>query len=195
MADWARIERALTRAHDVTSDFDLNPEHTPPDRVLKPAGVLMAIEAKPSGAEVILTRRASHLKAHAGQVAFPGGREEPEDGGPIGAALREAEEEIGLPRSHLDVLGTLPPHRTVTDYAMTPVVARLHTPFTPVPEEGEVAEVFRVPLDFLTDPANFRVASREYKGSPRYFYEVPYGDYYIWGATARVLRNFAEAYQ
>lgn len=190
MPDWQdRLAAAPDRARQATSDFDLNPGTVLPEgRVLKPAAVLIGIDA---AGQVILTQRAAHLKHHPGQIAFPGGRQDPGDADAVAAALREAHEEIGLPGDAVSVLGTLPAHETVTGYCVTPVLARVGA-FDPVPEAGEVAEVFRVPLTHLSDPGRFRVESRNWRGMPRYYYVVPWGPYYIWGATARMLRNLAE---
>ncbi len=176
-----------------SSDFDLNPDASArPGRVLKAAGVLIAVENGPDGPQVILTKRSARLKHHPGQVAFPGGRQDPGDTDSIDAALREATEEIALPRTAVEILGCLPDHETVTAYLMTPVVARVTAPFNARPEAGEVAEIFRVPLRYLSDPANFRVEGRRWQGGMRLYYTVPWGPYYIWGATARILRTLAD---
>jgi 8-oxo-dGTP pyrophosphatase MutT (NUDIX family) len=176
-----------------SSDFDLNPGVVlPPDRVLRQAGVLVACLDTADGPRIVLTKRASHLKHHPGQIAFPGGKVEPVDDGPVGAALREAEEEIALPRGQVEVLGTLPVHETVTNFVVTPVLGWVSGRFDPIPEAGEVEEVFTVPLSFLADPSNYSVQSRLWRGQRRRYYVVPWGPYYIWGATARILRGLAE---
>jgi len=196
MAGTDRIEdivRALAGCGASSSDFDLNPEVVlPPDRKLRNAGVLCAIEMDLRGPRIILTKRSARLKHHPGQIAFPGGKQEEADADPVAAALREAEEEIGLPRGQVEVLGTLSAHETVTGFMVTPVIGIVRETFVDRPEAGEVDEVFRVPLSHVTDPARFRVEGRRWRGSIRHYYTVPYGPYYIWGATARILRTLAE---
>ena len=185
--------RALAKPSGESSDFDLNPGlQLPTGRVLRPAGVLIAVWSRPSGAELILTKRSSRLKHHPGQIAFPGGKVDPGDDGPVGAALRESWEEVGLPQDRVTVLGTLPQHETVTGFLVTPVLGTISGDFTPLPGAGEVEEVFSVPLAHVTTPANFRIERRRWRGEWRRYYAVPYGPYYIWGATARILRGLAE---
>ncbi|RSK30711.1 CoA pyrophosphatase [Rhodovulum iodosum] len=189
----AALRAALARSGGATSDHDLNPDFTPPaGRVLRPAAVLVAVRPGPDGARVILTKRSSRLKHHPGQIAFPGGKQDEGDAGAVDAALREAEEEIGLPRAAVEVLGTLPAHETVTGFTVTPVLGYVRADFRSVPEPGEVEEVFEVPLEHVTDPACFTVERRRWRGSWRRYYTVPYGPYYIWGATARILRALAD---
>jgi len=177
-----------------SSDDDLNPGFRLPSLPkLRDAAVLVAISEDRAGrAEVLLTRRASTLRSHAGQIAFPGGKIDAEDASPVFAALREAHEEVGLPRQAVEVLGEIPPHVTGTGYRITPVVARITTPFIPRPEPGEVAEIFSVPLPFVLDRNNYRIESRSWLGQTRHYYTVPWGPYYIWGATARILRALAD---
>lgn len=189
----AALHRALHRDTAASSDFDLNPEVVlPKNRVLRPAGVLVGLIEGRDGLDVILTKRSSRLKHHPGQISFPGGKQDDGDADVVAAALREAEEEVGLSRSSVDILGTLPPHETVTSFLMTPVIGMVSEPFTPVAEPGEVDEIFTVPLAHISDPANFSVQYRRWRGTRRHYYTVPFGPYYIWGATARVLRGLAD---
>jgi 8-oxo-dGTP pyrophosphatase MutT (NUDIX family) len=187
------LSRAVRAGGGDSSDFDLNPSFVlPEDRVLQPAGVLVGFLDTGGAPRVVLTKRSSRLKHHPGQIAFPGGKVDPGDGGPIGAALREAEEEVGLPRETVEVFGELPRHETVTGFIVTPVLGWIRDDFRPVPEAGEVDEVFTVPLSHVADRANYQVQSRFWRGHQRYYYTVPYGPHYIWGATARILRGLAE---
>ncbi|WP_299349075.1 CoA pyrophosphatase [uncultured Shimia sp.] len=187
------VLKALGRETGASSDFDLNPDVVLQEgRKLRPAGVLVPIELRDGAPFVILTKRASHLKHHPGQIAFPGGKQDEGDTDVIAAALREANEEIGLPIDNVDVLGTLPFHETVTSFTVTPVLGRVRDTFDIVPEPGEVDEVFSVPLAHVTDPARFSVQSRRWMGQRRSYFTVPFGPYYIWGATARILRGLAE---
>jgi 8-oxo-dGTP pyrophosphatase MutT (NUDIX family) len=187
--DEALLRAALARPAGESSDYDLNPGLVlPPDRVLRAAAVLVPVWQ----GRVLLTKRASGLKHHPGQIAFPGGKVDAGDDGPVGAALREAWEEVGLEPANVEFLGLLPAHETVTGYSVTPVLGLVRAAFEPVPEAGEVAEVFSVPLSHVMNPSNFAIERREWRGVWRRYYAVPYGPYYIWGATARILRGLAD---
>jgi len=155
-----------------------------------PAAVLIAVTNR-AAPGVILTQRTETLRSHAGQVAFPGGRIDPEDDGPIGAALREAHEEIALPPASVDVVGTTDSYRTVTNYVVTPVVGVVPPDLLLTPSEAEVASVFEVPLDFLLDTANQREQVAQYQGHERRYYEILWQDRRIWGATAAMLVNLS----
>ncbi|MDT8857636.1 CoA pyrophosphatase [Paracoccaceae bacterium Fryx2] len=187
------LTRALARPAEQSSDFDLNPGQVLPEgRVLRAAAVLVAVWDRPAGPQIILTKRSSRLAHHPGQIALPGGKIDAGDTGPEAAALREAEEEIGLPRGLVQVMGRLPAHETVTGFSVMPILGRVADDFAFRAEAGEVAEVFAVPLAHLADPARYRVERRRWRGEWRRYYAVPFGPYYIWGATARILRGLAE---
>ena len=187
------IVRAAARVRTDSSDFDLNADFPGPvTDSLRPAAVLLPLVETPRGVGMILTKRAAALEHHPGQIAFPGGKIDATDADAIAAALREAEEEIGLPRGNVEVLGVLPHHRTITGFSITPVLGRVTGEFEPIAEAGEVDEVFTVPCRFLMQTDNFSVQSRLWQGKRRYYYTIPWGPYYIWGATARILRALAE---
>ena len=178
------------------SDYDLNPEvrdARPGVRVkLRPAAVLVPLVERADGVTVLLTQRTEHLNHHAGQISFPGGRVEPEDTDVIDTALRETEEEIGLDRAYVEVVGRLDIYETVTGFSITPVVGFVREDFSLAIDGQEVAEAFEVPLAFLLDPANHQRHSREFNGARRHYYALPYQDRYIWGATAGMLVNLCE---
>ena len=159
-----------------------------------PAAVLVAVTDR-ADPGVILTQRTTTLRRHAGQIAFPGGRLDPEDDGPVSAALREAEEEIALPRALVDVIGTGDLYRTITGYEVTPVIGVVPPDLALVPHEAEVADVFEVPLGFLLDHANQRRVSAEWQGQQRHYYEITWEDRRIWGATAAMIVNLARRLQ
>jgi len=162
------------------------------------AAVLVPLVRRDDGLHVLLTRRSEHLRDHAGQISFPGGRSEASDIDAADTALREAEEEIGLPRALVDVIGQLPAYTTVTQYVVTPVVALVTPPFVLALDGFEVAEAFEVPLSFLMAPANHRRHLFTYEGGERQFLSMPWPamaddgsprEHFIWGATAAMLRN------
>lgn len=178
-----------------TSLGDL-PEHLRPDpRRARPAAVLVPLVERASGLTVLLTRRTETLPEHPGQIAFPGGRIEPVDNGPLDAALRETEEETGLPRHFVRPVGYLPSYLTITGYSVTPVVGFVRTGFEYRADPVEVAEIFEVPLDFVLNARNHHRETREYRGSDVSYYVIPWQDrgrdYRIWGATAAMLVDFA----
>ena len=165
------------------------------ERPIRRAAVLIPLVHRPEGLAVLLTRRTDHLNDHAGQISFPGGRTDPEDVDAIATALREAREEVGLAADEIEVIGVLPTYTTVTAYEVTPVVALLDPPRALALDPFEVAEVFEVPLAFLMDPSNHRRHAMEFQGIARRFMSMPWGadasgqPYFVWGATAAMLRN------
>lgn len=185
---------ALSRPKAPSSDYDLNPDTILPEgRKLRPAGVLVALELTMHGPHVWLTKRSSALKHHPGQVAFPGGKQDDDDRDIATTALREASEEIGLPKENVKILGQWSAHETVTGFLVTPVIGQIIKPFEPKAEAGEVDEIFTVPLAHFLNRDRFRVESRRWRGQRRYYYCAPYGPYYVWGATARILRAISDA--
>ena len=174
------------------SDYDLNPGMSPsPDAALKPAAVLIGIVAR-APLTVILTQRTETLPHHAGQIAFPGGKIEPDDVSPQAAALREAYEETGLDPALVTPLGFLDTYRTGTGFRIEPLVALVDPRHTLTPDPGEVADVFEVPLAFLMDPRNYETHSRLWQGAERRFHAISFDNRYIWGATAGILKNMHE---
>ncbi|MFZ3286310.1 MAG: CoA pyrophosphatase [Telluria sp.] len=158
---------------------------------MTPAAVLIPLVRRPEGLTMLLTRRTAHLTDHAGQISFPGGRAEQVDASPVETALRETEEEIGLGREHVEVLGVLPDYLVISGYRVSPVVALVTPPFELMADPSEVAEIFEVPLAFLMNGMNHQRLSVEQPGPAgrRSFYAMPYENFYIWGATAGMLRN------
>jgi 8-oxo-dGTP pyrophosphatase MutT (NUDIX family) len=184
----ARMAALATWAPEFAGDGGLFVDREPAG-----AAVLLPLVQRDDGLTLLLTRRTDHLRDHAGQISFPGGRVEPEDEGPVATALRETEEEIGLSRDYIRVIGQLPIYSTVTAFQVTPVVALVEPGFTLTLDSFEVAEAFEVPLAFLMNPAHHRHHRFEFAGAERRFLSMPWQDagreYFIWGATAAMLRN------
>ena len=183
-----RLRGREARAGSNRGDHNLNAcmeDH----KTLVPAAVLVPLVERNNGLTALLTQRTNHLAHHPGQISFPGGHVDPGDDSPEDTALRETEEEVGLHRRHIDVLGQLDQYRVRTGFSVTPVVGLVTPPFNIKPDDFEVAEVFEVPLTFLMNPANHERHSRNFQGETRHFYAMPYNEYYIWGATAGMLIN------
>ncbi len=165
------------------------PFGTQTDRI-QPAAVLLPLMAGDDGLEVLLTRRSADLRQHAGQISFPGGRIDSTDASPEAAALREAQEEVGLPPSRVEVLGSMRPYQTGTGYLVHPVVGFVEEAVRLRPNPAEVDEIFQVPLAFFLNPANHHPHVIEREGRTYHLHAMPYKDYYIWGATAAILLEF-----
>ncbi|POF29828.1 CoA pyrophosphatase [Roseibium marinum] len=200
-SDWAHhlrerlAQASLLDRERETGDHILNPDLGPYakwDGPPRDAAVLIGLVETREGPNVVLTQRTGHLNSHAGQIALPGGKIDPQDKGPVEAALREAEEEIGLQPKRVELLGSLAPYLTGSGYRVVPVVGAITeiTAFRPNPEEVE--DIFEVPLAFLMNPANHQKLSRDWEGRQRYFYAMPFGERYIWGVTAGIIRSFYE---
>jgi 8-oxo-dGTP pyrophosphatase MutT (NUDIX family) len=161
------------------------------EQPIRPAAVLIAVVDHPEPT-VLLTQRSAHLNDHAGQISFPGGKIDPTDASPLDAALREANEEVGLEREFIDPIGYLDLYGTAFGFRILPTVARVRPGFTMRVSEAEVDDVFEVPLAFLMNPANHQMHSKEFRGIERWYYAMPYEERYIWGATAGILRVLYE---
>ncbi len=187
--DWLR--RRFVEPVRWMPEFGAEPDMNLSGRPSVPAAVLVPLVVHAGALSLLLTLRTAHLNDHAGQISFPGGRVDPEDSDAIATALRETEEEIGLARQHIEVIGSLPDYQTGTGFNVTPVVALVHPPFELAADTFEVAEIFEVPMSFLMNGANHERRSAEMPNRPgrRSFYAMPYRDYFIWGATAAMLRN------
>ena len=173
----------------LTAD-DLEKQQQNSRAALRPAAVLLLVVNHANDPAVVFTQRTAHLADHAGQIALPGGRCDEGDCTPERTALREAEEEIGLESARVEILGRLPEYLTSTGFSVTPVVGWADPPLAYRPDPHEVHDVFEVPLAFLLDPANHRYESAFYKGRMRHYWAMPYGDRFIWGATAGMLVTF-----
>ena len=188
----ARSERLASGLPVLTpplgSDFSLNGV-VPLPQSFRPAAVLVPLVRREPGVTVLLTQRTDDMPSHAGQIAFPGGRRQEGDADAVATALRETEEEVGLTRHFIDVIGSVDHYRTGTGYEITPVVGIVEPGFTTRADPREVADVFEVPLEHFLDEKNHRLASRVWQGRQRFYYAMPYGERYIWGATAGMLKN------
>jgi 8-oxo-dGTP pyrophosphatase MutT (NUDIX family) len=173
-------------------DHDLNPGMSPPSTALRPAAVLVPLVDHAGGMSILLTQRTAHLAAHAGQISFPGGKIEEHDADAVAAALRETEEEVGLTRDRVSVIGRLDTYVTGTGFEIAPVVGIVEPPFQLLIDPFEVAEAFEVPLAFILDRRNHQRIERESAGQRRCFFVLPYEGRNIWGATAGILVNLAE---
>ena len=189
LRDLEAAARPATGSAPRHSDYDLNLPLAPEPDTLKAAAVLVPLIQR-DGLQVLLTRRTQHLRHHAGQVSFPGGRVETDDDSPLAAALRESEEEIGLPPERVQPLGLLDDYETVTGFLVTPVVALVEPDVRLRLDSFEVSEAFEVPLSFVLDPSNHQVHARERNGVLRRYFVFEYQHHYIWGATAGMLMNF-----
>lgn len=172
----------------VGSDFALNAADAPPAD-LRPAAVLVPLVDRAEGLTVLLTQRTADMPSHAGQIAFPGGRRHRDDADLVATALRETEEEIGVGPHHVDVVAAIDNYVTGSGYLITPIVGFVAPRFELKPDPREVADIFEVPLAFFLDPANHHVHSRTWQGRERRYYAMPYGERYVWGATAGMLKN------
>ena len=175
---------------DLLTADDLEKHHEAAKLALKPAAVLLLVVNHPGDPTVVFTQRTAHLSDHGGQISFPGGRTDEGDGTAERTALREAEEEVGIPPERIEILGRLPEYRTVTGYCVTPIVGWAEPPLTFRPDPDEVADVFEVPLSFLLDAGNHRHESAFFRGRQRKYWAMPYGERFIWGATAGMLVTF-----
>lgn len=186
------VERLAKRPplEELFTADDLEKQTEAARQVLKPAAVLLLVVNQPQGPTVLLTQRTTHLSAHAGQIAFPGGSCDEEDCTPENTALREAKEEVGIAPERIQLLGRLPEYRTVTGFEVTPVVGWAEPPMSYMPDPHEVADIFEVPLDFLLDVRNHRYESAFVRGRVRHYWAMPYGERFIWGATAGMLKTF-----
>ncbi len=185
------LDRIAGQTYEPAGDHLLNPDIADYGEDLdkvKDAAVLIGIVDRGADASILLTQRTAHLRSHAGQIAFPGGKIDEDDAGPVGAALREANEEVGLDAAQVEIVGDLGQYYTGSGYRVVPVLATVSPPLILSPNPAEVDEVFEVPLSFLMDPANHQKKSGEFRGKTRYYYAMPFEQRYIWGVTAGILR-------
>jgi 8-oxo-dGTP pyrophosphatase MutT (NUDIX family) len=181
---------AMPPVADLLTADDLEKQQLAGAQPTRPAAVLLLVVNHPREPAVVFTQRTAHLSAHAGQISFPGGRSDAGDATPEHTALREAQEEVGIAPERVEVLGRLPEYCTSTGYCVTPVVGWAEPPLAYRPDPREVEDVFEVPLSFLLDARNHRYESASYRGRIRKYWAMPYGERYIWGATAGMLVTF-----
>jgi len=188
------IKSNLVKYGSCSSDFDLNPDMDLDQKFnFLEASVLIPILTFKKDLEILLTKRSNSLKNHPGQIAFPGGKKDQIDSSPIETALRETQEEVGLNPKNVEIIASLPSHRTATGFVIKPYLGLINQPFSETLRQGEVDEIFTVPYEYILNEKNFSIQTRKWNGSQRSYYVVPYGPYYVWGATARILLNLSRA--
>ena len=188
------IKSNLLKYGSCSSDFDLNPDMNLDQKFnFLEASVLIPILTFKKDLEILLTKRSNNLKNHPGQIAFPGGKKDQIDSSPIETALRETQEEVGLNPKNVEIIASLPSHKTATGFVIKPYLGLINQPFSEILRQGEVDEIFTVPYEYILNEKNFSIQTREWNGSQRSYYVVPYGPYYVWGATARILLNLSRA--
>ena len=189
-----KINLNLSKNGSCSSDFDLNQDLASSQKLkFLEASVLIPVLTFNEDLEILLTKRSISLRNHPGQIAFPGGKKEECDSNHMETALREAKEEIGLKTSHVEVISSLPTHKTATGFTIKPYIGLVRKPFKKTLQWGEVDEVFTIPFGHILNRKNFSIQTRKWNGIERRYYIVPFGPYYIWGATARILLNLSEA--
>lgn len=188
------IKSNLVKYGSCSSDFDLNPDMDLDQKFnFLEASVLIPILTFKKDLEILLTKRSNNLKNHPGQIAFPGGKKDQIDSSPIETALRETQEEVGLNPKNVEIIASLPSHKTATGFVIKPYLGLINQPFSETLRQGEVDEIFTVPYEYILNEKNFSIQTRKWNGSQRSYYVVPYGPYYVWGATARILLNLSRA--
>lgn len=188
------IKSNLLKYGSCSSDFDLNPDMNLDQKFnFLEASVLIPILTFKKDLEILLTKRSNSLKNHPGQIAFPGGKKDQIDSSPIETALRETQEEVGLNPKNVEIIASLPSHKTATGFVIKPYLGLINQPFSETLRQGEVDEIFTVPYEYILNEKNFSIQTRKWNGSQRSYYVVPYGPYYVWGATARILLNLSRA--
>ena len=188
------IKSNLLKYGSCSSDFDLNPDmNLDQEFNFLEASVLIPILTFKKDLEILLTKRSNNLKNHPGQIAFPGGKKDKSDSSSIETALRETQEEVGLNPKNVEIIASLPSHKTATGFVIKPYLGLINQPFSETLRQGEVDEIFTVPYEYILNEKNFSIQTRKWNGSQRSYYVVPYGPYYVWGATARILLNLSRA--